>query len=307
MVAFNSSGQLFWSQANDSPQSATSDGGIIGSSGVTYDQNGNANGQAQVISPDWQGQSFSAGGSGIQINYSFANLAPGFAPMAGINPSGIASVANIGSYESIPMWFFSLGGAPKCALGNNKIALGSGVATKYNQQVQHLYDQLKQNLIDGGYMTSQKCAVLFIANSSLTQYLGQLTSAVQGQVPYDGLQTNISMYDAGLWTQDQTQNATTLSQLKSTAVCNDYRQANGDWNGTVAQAQIQSPATDAYIYSGKEALKNLTQATLLHESLHRITGLSDADLYKLLSGKVLGTQASALINTVLLQNGCAGN
>ena len=79
----------------------------------------------------------------------------------------------------------------------------------------------------------------------------------------------------------------------------------GDWSGTVAQAQVQTPVTDVYVYTGKEALKNLTAATVLHEALHNLTRMNDSNLYKLLSGRDLGAQASVVINTVQVQNGCA--
>ncbi|MFZ0814252.1 MAG: IPT/TIG domain-containing protein, partial [Candidatus Sulfotelmatobacter sp.] len=45
MMAFTASGQQLWSQPNDTPQIATAGGGVIGTSGTTYDQNGNTTGQ----------------------------------------------------------------------------------------------------------------------------------------------------------------------------------------------------------------------------------------------------------------------
>ena len=42
---FDQSGGLLWSVPNDQPQIATDDNGVIGQSGITYDQNGNATGQ----------------------------------------------------------------------------------------------------------------------------------------------------------------------------------------------------------------------------------------------------------------------
>jgi hypothetical protein len=57
MMAFTASGQPLWSQPNDTPQIATQGGGVIGSSGTTYDQNGNANGQAAGLGGfNWLGR-----------------------------------------------------------------------------------------------------------------------------------------------------------------------------------------------------------------------------------------------------------
>jgi hypothetical protein len=49
MVAFDASGNVRWVVPNDQPQIATADGGVIGQSGTTYDQNGNATGQLGAL------------------------------------------------------------------------------------------------------------------------------------------------------------------------------------------------------------------------------------------------------------------
>jgi hypothetical protein len=61
MLAFTGSGQPLWSQTNDTPQIATSDGGVIGSSGTTYDQNGNVTGQAPLPVQSWAGYAYTDG------------------------------------------------------------------------------------------------------------------------------------------------------------------------------------------------------------------------------------------------------
>jgi hypothetical protein len=116
------------------------------------------------------------------------------------------------------------------------------------------------------------------------------------------------MYNAGMWTQDEISDHGILAQFLNTPVCWTFSRqgkGKGGWNGTVAQAQIRPPATAVYIYTGKEALKSLTQSTVLHEALHNLTGKTDPELYELLTGKKLGTQPSVVINSVLVQNGCA--
>jgi hypothetical protein len=45
MISFNGSGNQNWSVPNDSPKIATADGGVIGTSGATYDSNGRAIGR----------------------------------------------------------------------------------------------------------------------------------------------------------------------------------------------------------------------------------------------------------------------
>ncbi len=53
MVAFDATGGTRWIVPNDTPQIATADGGVIGQSGITYDQNGNVTGQVPLFTQSW--------------------------------------------------------------------------------------------------------------------------------------------------------------------------------------------------------------------------------------------------------------
>ena len=55
MIAFTSSGSTLWTGPNDTPGIATSGGGVIGSSGTTYDPNGNITGQVASLIQSWKG------------------------------------------------------------------------------------------------------------------------------------------------------------------------------------------------------------------------------------------------------------
>jgi hypothetical protein len=55
MVAFDASGDLLWSVANEQPAVATEDGGVVGQSGATYDANGHATGQMSLPTYSWTG------------------------------------------------------------------------------------------------------------------------------------------------------------------------------------------------------------------------------------------------------------
>src|SRR5579863_8229208 len=99
MVAFNSSGNVLWTVANETPQIATAGGGVIGKSGNTYDQNGNVIGQSQDPGgvPNWMGQFYNIVGLAIQQRYSWVSYGAGFWSAAGANPSTSAtSVPNLG-------------------------------------------------------------------------------------------------------------------------------------------------------------------------------------------------------------------
>jgi hypothetical protein len=88
MIAFDASGNLRWSVPNEQPQIATDDGGVIGQSGIKYDQNGNATGQiANTPTYSWQLNGYRLG-SVEQVVASLPNLAVSFWLFAGGNASG---------------------------------------------------------------------------------------------------------------------------------------------------------------------------------------------------------------------------
>jgi hypothetical protein len=88
MLAFTSSGQLLWSQPNDTPQMATLGGGVTGSSGITYDQNGNANGQAATgITQSWLGYTYQASPSFSLLADAASTPDPSFSPFQNANQS----------------------------------------------------------------------------------------------------------------------------------------------------------------------------------------------------------------------------
>jgi hypothetical protein len=66
MISFSQSGNVIWSVPNDYPQIATADGGVIGASGITYDNQGRANGQGALPgTPSWQGFMYSVVGDPV--------------------------------------------------------------------------------------------------------------------------------------------------------------------------------------------------------------------------------------------------
>jgi hypothetical protein len=66
MIAFSSSGNVIWSVPNDYPQIATADGGVVGASGITYDNEGHADGQGALPgTPSWQGFMYSITGDPV--------------------------------------------------------------------------------------------------------------------------------------------------------------------------------------------------------------------------------------------------
>jgi hypothetical protein len=103
MVAFDASGNVRWTVPNDSPQMATADGGIIGSSGSTYDANGSATGQLPNLPQfqSWLGNGYNYGP--IEKIFSFApDLALTFAALQGGNASANGAAIQQQWYPALP-------------------------------------------------------------------------------------------------------------------------------------------------------------------------------------------------------------
>jgi hypothetical protein len=87
MAAFDQTGNLLWAVTNDQPQIATSDGGVIGQSETTYDQNGNVTGQVVIFTQSWLGNAYQYGSAVSQLLENPLYLAASFAPEQGANES----------------------------------------------------------------------------------------------------------------------------------------------------------------------------------------------------------------------------
>jgi hypothetical protein len=61
MVEFGQGGGIRWTVPNEAPLIATADGGVIGASGITYDQNGSATGMVETPIYSWKGNAYEVG------------------------------------------------------------------------------------------------------------------------------------------------------------------------------------------------------------------------------------------------------
>jgi hypothetical protein len=89
MIAFTPSGTPLFTVPNETPQIATSGGGVIGASGTTYDQNGNANGQVPTgITQSWVGYTYQTSPAFSQVANNAIPPDTSFSPVQGANQSG---------------------------------------------------------------------------------------------------------------------------------------------------------------------------------------------------------------------------
>jgi len=89
MISFSSSsGRVFFSIPNDSPKIATADGGVIGTSGISYDSNGNVTAQAGSLPTLSWTQNAYTDGPVNQVATNIVNVANSFTGIADGNASG---------------------------------------------------------------------------------------------------------------------------------------------------------------------------------------------------------------------------
>ena len=91
MVAFDATGNTRWIVPNETPQIATADGGVIGQSGITYDQNGNAMGQmASLLTYSWLGYAYQGDPAQVRMNMPDFGLSFGAIAGGSLSPNGAA-------------------------------------------------------------------------------------------------------------------------------------------------------------------------------------------------------------------------
>jgi hypothetical protein len=94
IISFDAGGNVRWIVPNDTPQIATADGGVIGQSGITYDQAGNATGMiANMPTYSWTGSAYLDGPT-TQVLAPPLYLALGFWSLFGGNNSGTGAAVN---------------------------------------------------------------------------------------------------------------------------------------------------------------------------------------------------------------------
>jgi hypothetical protein len=82
---------------NDSPKITTSDGGVIGASGITYDQNGNADGHVTTLTTQSWKEAYSVGPAVGALAVPFPSIAPVYSAMAGGSPTGTGTAVAVHS------------------------------------------------------------------------------------------------------------------------------------------------------------------------------------------------------------------
>lgn len=219
MVAFDASGNVRWTVPNDEPLYATPDGGLIGESGIFYDQSGNARNQLTPALQSWLTESYvSTGGAIADVQLPQIPWASSYEAIAGGNPSFNGTAVGVAqSVEGLPIFGLKSRG-PTCQLGTNMVPLAGAPLDQFNNE--------RQQLRNGGYMTSTACSEFFNqpdADPGRAPFFSLLTTAITETLPvaWDGLQTNISWYDARFLPTDKA-TPTAIGIYKQAPVCGQF-------------------------------------------------------------------------------------
>jgi len=335
MVAFDATGGTLWTVPGYYPLIATADGGVIATSdyvsATIFDQNGNAVDQmANMPTYSWIQASYLSTAGVTQVLLPTVNWAASYQGITGGNFSsngtsvGIARTLEGLLVFAMKLFHFS----PDCQWQ----APGAGVKVQLTGDALQSYQTEKQQLLAGNYLASTACSNFLIpligqaSYAQLSKAITQLPPPPELPTPYDGLQTNISCYDAGLLSPDDLSIPNKVSIYKGAPVCGQFAMykpqhggvGNPHPNRVTAVAQLRPPAggTATDIYINTELTKTLVQATIVHEALHNVTGLYDDELETRLGlrpeckkGIDCATDCpsgSICISVTLLNQGCAG-
>lgn len=277
LLVFDTAGDIKWTLPGHNPVMATTGGGLVAAtatSAYAFEASGAATEQiSRVPAYSWDNRLYSLTTGGIaQISFPTVEWAASYAAMYGGNPSANGTFVGVAPpVQGFPVFALPYrGGFCSTSLQPNNdppIPLGGPALTKYQL--------LKQEITSAGYLTvtPSTCSNFFQLDPVRVLYFDQLQDAVTRQTPYDGSLTTISLYDAGMLSPTVAAvSPVSVSSYKTAPVCSLFLTQSR------AAAQLTAPngpATDVYITTRPDILPLVSQATILHEALHNLTGLHD--------------------------------
>src|SRR5579859_4119527 len=130
--------------------------------------------------------------------------------------------------------------------------------------------------------TAGNACATFWSDPKRAPYYSQVQNAVDNQVWYDGPLSIISEYDAGLWEMSDlpaSQWKAILDNSPTPWVSCDFAKDIGLVAKSAAHdTGLSLPGTDTYYTDRAEMLQYILPATIVHESLHNLTGKTDGEV-----------------------------
>ena len=262
MVSFDAAGNVRWIVPNDCPQIATADGGVIGRSGITYDQNGNATGMISPYTQSWLGYAYQDGPVDQIVATPFY-VAASFWPFLLANASGNGASVHLDWYPTLAHCTSTPGCiGPYEAIHNalyNLITRLSDPAVSALAQTT-VFNKLRHDA-SGNPLTTASF-IRYLKNKTPGLYDG-----LRSEYCYEALTTGSSLcnYPPVSW----------ISTSVKTYLANNL--GAGAVTGTPSNPLLAffRPSSILYNSSG-ENLGN--EGVIFHEALHGLTGIFDQQL-----------------------------
>ena len=272
LLVFDSLGRVAWTSSGYTPRFTTPDG-LVASSGameIMFDASGNAVRQSAESVVSWRQLSYRIDSAAdAQLAAEPVEIGAGYATVEAGNFSHTGTfVGTLPSIEARPIYVLQSFGGSCTTTGGVSVPLGGPALTQYQLE--------RSGLLNGGWLTSQNCSAFF-QDPIRAGLADTLTSGVEGQVPYDGRLSGINMYAAGQMPDYfELYYPQLVSAYKRTPVCQFFVDSP---RSLIATAQITprngQSASAIYVNSNPSVYPFLDGATILHETLHNLTGVGD--------------------------------
>jgi len=279
MIAFDAAGNIRWTVPNETPQIAAADGGVIGKSGITYDQNGNATGQVSQLTYSWTSNAYQLG-SVEQVLARPIYAALGFWSFFGGNSSGNSTAVN-------QQWFPPLASCTDNG-GNCQGPLGP------RDFLWNARNDLVSQLTPNSACSNAAQSYVFSKFTNGDTYGKLITRASS----VDYVRNNIGFYDGSKSTLDmsyalcppghtrflcpgstQTVKQTFEDTSEPTAVTvSPSHPFKSFWQSTFKPAGKDDHGFGVGINPSNYSVNIYNESILLHEALHGMTGLYDSEL-----------------------------
>jgi hypothetical protein len=262
MVAFDASGNMRWSVPDETPLIATADGGVIGQSGITYNQSGSATGQiANMPTYSWLGYAYRLG----SVDLVLANLFPvatSWMAFQGANNSRNGTAAKQQAFAQLQSCTDpNLHPPPSCPGPRDAIFTA--------------WYWLKQRIGDSGRASSLDANVFHDSTGTTRQAFSSYLALGQGPEFYDGPKSFTKFRDAGcpvdgtvetLFRQSNNSNTCEVSAITCREDPKKPLRAFFEPRAFNLNTAAPNDPDDAGI------------ALLFHEAMHGFTKKMDADL-----------------------------
>lgn len=271
MIAFTSSGAPLFSVPNDTPQIATSGGGVIGASGATYDKNGNTTGQISPLGTySWTGAAYQIGSIESFKALLFELESDSYSAFGGGNASGQGTDIEQVPYPQLKSCYAADNPNPPACPGPRQAIWNAykalAIANPSNSAPAIL-------VVNGSFIQTTIFNKLIGPNGSVYSEASFVAYLKKGFSPYDGTLSNAKLTVLGVPTS------------QSNGTVNSIFDSSED-AATIPNMPVLTtffnPSNMDGLAPGDDGVTLWNMGMVFHEGLHGFTGMSDVQLQRAL-------------------------